>query len=314
MAGRAPAAAMDHGVAINFAVGGVAGCVSKAAVAPLTRLTALLQTQSLALQTASASAAPALYRPGAWPLLLDLVRSDGLRGLWRGNTAVLLHRSLQSGSCFAFTGLFKRAWEQHYDGRRMGRATSLAASCLGATFAVTCTHPLDVVKTRLVTERGRDGSRYYGGCANTLRLVLRDEGLRGLGRGLGVSLVATAPSVAMSFFLFDVFTLRMTGGHRAATLCEAATAGGAAGACASLLLFPLDLVKKQMQVMGSGGRPQAYSGAADALRKLYQVGVRRHGRVWAVRELYRGLPVELLKVIPGCGIKFCVNESLLKLV
>lgn len=306
--GSAPTATMDHSLAMTFATGGFAGCISKAAVAPLTRLTALLQTQSLALQTASCGSG----RIGAWHLMQEIIHSDGLRGLFRGNVAVLTHRAIQSGSCFVFTGFFKKNWEANH-GKRMGAVAGLTASCVGATCAVACTHPLDVVKTRLITERGCESTRYYRNSLQATRLILRDEGFCGLYRGLGVSLVSTAPTIGMSFFMFDKFTAMITGGQRSPTLVEAGLAGGASGAFASTLLFPLDLVKKQMQMMGACGKPQPYCNALDAMRKIYRVGSARHGRLGAVQELYRGLTVELCKVVPAVGIKFYMNELLLKI-
>lgn len=298
-----------HGHFATFISGGVAGCISKTCVAPLTRLTTLLQTQSLVV-TAGGDAA---VRHGAWCLLQDVWKQDGPTGIFRGNVVVLGHRLVQSGACFSFTGQFKKAWEQ-CAGKDAphSKLASLAASCLGASCAVCGTHPIDVVKTRLITERGSTGALYYRNTINAFRLLFQHEGVAGLYRGLGASLVSTAPTIAGAFFMFDTISSLITGGKRQPTPLEAMISGSAAGACASTLFFPLDLVKKQMQLMGHGGRHKAYTGTLDALRKIYTVGIARHGHLLAVRELYRGLLVELLKVVPGVGIMFSCNEWLQK--
>ena len=61
--------------------GGVAGGFAKSAVAPLERVKIIIQTS----QTTRAAAAP---RIGA--ILRDIVRSEGSKGLWKGNGASVL--------------------------------------------------------------------------------------------------------------------------------------------------------------------------------------------------------------------------------
>jgi hypothetical protein len=69
------------------------------------------------------------------------------------------------------------------------------------------THPLDLVKTRLMTQgvRGASGAQLYRGVASTLRTVAREEGLRGLGRGLRVRLFYNALFTAFGLTCFEAF-------------------------------------------------------------------------------------------------------------
>ena len=54
-----------------------------------------------------------------------------------------------------------------------------------AIIAISCTHPIDVVKTRLQVQ-GELGAadRAYSGIAGSLSTILKKEGVRGLYRGL----------------------------------------------------------------------------------------------------------------------------------
>lgn len=66
------------------------------------------------------------------------------------------------------------------------------------------TQPLDLVKTRLMTQGLRpSGLQMYRGVLHTIRTVVREEGLRGLSRGLGTRLVFTASFNAIGFPVFE---------------------------------------------------------------------------------------------------------------
>ncbi|CAE8653873.1 unnamed protein product, partial [Polarella glacialis] len=78
-------------------------------------------------------------------------------------------------------------------------------------------------------------------------------------RGLGVSLCSAVPTIAVNFALFDEFS-RIYGdlGLQSTPFLHALTAGASAGIVASSLLFPIDLIRRQMQMVGLGGRPRVY--------------------------------------------------------
>jgi len=80
--------------------------------------------------------------------------------------------------------------------------------------------------------------------------------------------------------------------------------GAASATSASTLLFPLDTLKKQLQVDGQHGRKQIYGGCRDACWKIFERG--------GLREFYRGLTMEVFKVAPGGAVLFVANDILLR--
>ncbi|CAJ1359427.1 unnamed protein product [Effrenium voratum] len=195
--------------------------------------------------------------------------------------------------------------------------------------AAVCTfHPLDVIKTRLMAQTRRE---YYSGVPDAARKICRDEGARGLRRrrspgseysdqglyrGIGVSLCSTTPSIAINFTAFEEFKslfskLGLEPGV-ALSLCS----GACAGSFASIVMFPLDLVRRQMQMVGVGGRPLVYANVRQAIRGVFITGVRRRRGcpLWwllGVREFFRGLVPELLKVAPHNAIMFSTQNQLI---
>ena len=64
-------------------------------------------------------------------------------------------------------------------------------------------YPLDLVRTRLSAQTK---TQYYTGIVHAMRTIVRDEGARGLYRGLGATLLQVTPSLAINYTAYG--TLR----------------------------------------------------------------------------------------------------------
>ena len=67
--------------------------------------------------------------------------------------------------------------------------------------------------------------------------------------------------------------------------------------------FPLDLVRRRMQLEGAGGRARVYN---TGLFGTFRCIIQNEG----VRGFYRGILPEYYKVVPGVGIVFMTYETL----
>mmetsp|Transcript_24936 Transcript_24936/g.78302 ORF Transcript_24936/g.78302 Transcript_24936/m.78302 type:complete len:90 (+) Transcript_24936:1-270(+) len=71
-----------------------------------------------------------------------------------------------------------------------------------------------------------------------------------------------------------------------------------------------------MQMVGLGGRPGVYANVPQAIRHIFLTGAgRSHGgratkTLLGLREFYRGLVPELIKVTPFNAIMFCTHNWL----
>ena len=179
--------------------GGAAGAVSKTVTAPLARLTILFQVDGLGANTRSLTTA-----------LRHVVASEGILSLWKGNGVTIIHRLPYSAINFwAYERLTEQLTTQlaewgvpegpgaHDVARRL-----VAGGCAGM-FACASAYPLDLVRTRLAAQTTR---RYYGGIIDCLRRIVADEGVTGLYRGLGATLVQVGPSLAINYCTYE--TLR----------------------------------------------------------------------------------------------------------
>src|SRR5271170_1605988 len=172
----------------------------------------------------------------------------------------------------------------------------------GAGFAsgiVTC--PLDVIKTKLQAQGGfatrNTGGNYlrsnkiYSGIIGTGRVIWRDEGLRGMYRGLGPMLLGYLPTWAVYLTIYEntrEYYFDMTGSWWVARCYSSLTAG----ACSTVLTNPIWVIKTRLmsqsnKAASDGMRaPWHYTSTFDAARKMY----RNEG----IRSFYAGLTPALL--------------------
>lgn len=179
----------------------------------------------------------------------------------------------------------------------------LAAGAGAGLVACATTYPLDLVRTRLATQTTTNVR--YTGMRHALRSIYTEEGAMGLYRGLGATLIGVAPSLAINFAAYDA--LRRHATHRAPSAPPAVlamAAGSAAGAVSALCCFPLDLVRRRMQLADAPGAAPSSSGPLGRMADVASEVARRDG----LRGFYRGIVPELAKVVPGVGIAFSVYE------
>jgi len=61
------------------------------------------------------------------------------------------------------------------------------------------TYPLDLVRRRIQVQAFMPGARQYGGMMDALRHIVREEGVRGLYKGMGACYLKVIPAMAISF-------------------------------------------------------------------------------------------------------------------
>lgn len=290
--------------------GGIAGALSKSCTAPLARLTILYQVDGLGHVATNTSQANKL---GISEILKRIVRQEGLSALWKGNGVTIVHRLPYSAANFWTYEKVNELWKQHLPAQgplAIGDvARRLVAGGIAGLSACTLAYPLDLVRTRLAAQTTH---HYYHGISHTVSTIVKQDGFRGLYRGLAATLTQVAPSLAINYAAYETLRNQMltirnnnsdTNSNRnTPSVAMSLACGSVAGLISSTATFPLDLVRRRMQLGGGGG------GGAHHQQQGYIQMFRNAIKTGGIRGLYAGILPEYYKVVPGVAIAFCTYE------
>ncbi|CAM8911007.1 unnamed protein product [Rhodiola kirilowii] len=295
----------------SLVAGGVAGGVSRTAVAPLERLKILLQVQN----------PHNIKYNGTIQGLKYIWRTEGFRGLFKGNGANCARIVPNSAVKFfsyeqASKGILYMYRQQ--EGNEEAQLTPLlrlgAGACAGI-IAMSATYPLDMVRGRLTVQTEKSPYQYRG-MFHGLSTIIRQEGARSLYRGWLPSVIGVIPYVGLNFAVYESLKDWLIksrpfglGEDTELSVVTRLACGAAAGTVGQTVAYPLDVIRRRMQMVGwkdassvvTGGKaPLEYTGMIDAFSKT----VRHEG----FGALYKGLVPNSVKVVPSIAIAFVSYE------
>ncbi|CAG8508160.1 21095_t:CDS:2 [Dentiscutata erythropus] len=298
--------AIKHLIAVDFIqietsklyfmniLGGIAGAVSRTVVSPLERMKILFQIQGV----------NAAYN-GIGPTLAKMWRDEGVIGFLRGNGTNIVRIVPYSATQFAAYEKYKRLLLE--EGKKeLDAPRRLTAGALAGITSVACTYPLDIVRTRLSVQSaslsGNEGQKKLPGIASTMRIIYVSEGgIMALYRGLGPTMLGVAPYVALNFHSYEVLRKYFTPVDRTSPpVAQKLLCGALAGSFAQTITYPLDVLRRRMQVTGMKEVNYKYKNTWDALMKL----LKDEG----IRGLYKGMVPNYLKVAPAISEKKKINN------
>lgn len=256
-------------------VAGTASSVaSRTTTAPLERLKFDAQTLSSTARRNLVTSAAAVYR------------REGIGGFFRGNFLHCL-RVFPAGavSCWVYNALDR---EGQSASQRLRQASFVAVA---TGFASVLTYPLDSLRTRWIAQVSHSSyERRYDRMMTLLVRIVRTEHFGSLYRGVLPMLYAVVPFTLVQSVTIDIIrdsTFEV--GKSAPAALDVAVAGAFASLAAQTVVFPLETVRRRMQIGFSRS-----SSTWSALRRI----VVREG----VGALYRGLTATCLKSVPSATV------------
>uniref|UniRef100_A0A2K6CVD5 Mitochondrial glutamate carrier 2 n=1 Tax=Macaca nemestrina TaxID=9545 RepID=A0A2K6CVD5_MACNE len=266
----------DLSITAKLINGGVAGLVGVTCVFPIDLAKTRLQNQH----------GKAMYK-GMIDCLMKTARAEGFFGMYRGG---LLRPPGRLGSrCERQLRLKEPDACSHRMQRNL--KMEMLAGCGAGMCQVVVTSPMEMLKIQL-QDAGRlavhhqgsasapSASRSYTtGSASThkrpsatliARELLRTQGLAGLYKGLGATLLRDIPFSIIYFPLFaNLNHLGFNELAGKASFAHSFVSGCVAGSVAAVAVTPLDVLKTRIQTLKKGLGEDVYSGITDCARKLW---------------------------------------------
>ncbi|CAL9002794.1 unnamed protein product [Prunus brigantina] len=270
-----------------FAAGAVAGAAAKTVTAPLDRIKILMQTHGIRVGQQSAKKVISFLEA-----ITMIGKEEGIKGYWKGNLPqvirIIPYSAVQLFAYEAYKKLFRGK-----DGELSLVGRLAAGACAGMT-STFVTYPLDVLRLRLAVEPG------YRTMSEIALNMLREEGVASFYYGLGPSLIGIAPYIAVNFCIFDLVKKSLPEEFQKKTEASLLT-GLVSASLATLTCYPLDTVRRQMQMKGT-----PYKTVLDAIPGI----VARDGLI----GLYRGFLPNALKTLPNSSIRLTTYDMVKRLI
>jgi solute carrier family 25 (mitochondrial phosphate transporter), member 23/24/25/41 len=187
----------------KFAAGGLAGMTSQFCVYPLDTLKFRLQSETiegglrghaLLVQTAKR-----MYADG------------GLRAAYRGLTMGLIgmfpYAAIEMGTFeflkSGFTKVKARRYGLHEEDAKPGNLATGAMGAFSGAFGATVVYPINVLRTRLQTQGTVMHPPTYTGIVDVAQKTFRNEGFRGLYKGLTPNILKVAPAMSITWICYE---------------------------------------------------------------------------------------------------------------
>lgn len=129
------------------------------------------------------------------------------------------------------------------------------------------------------------------GIWDVLRRTYIEERVLGLYKGLGGSLIQVVPNVSVNLSAYETLRSHWLARHPDQTspdLLGSVICGGTSGLISSTITYPIDLIRRRMQLQGQGGAPRTYTSYSDAINKTWRSG--------GLRAFFVGITAEYMKV------------------
>lgn len=298
----------------RLVAGGVAGFLAQGASYPLHVVRRRMQVQDLMggeVQYTSVRNA-----------LFTILRTEGLvKGLYKGGSLTLVKGPISASVGFAANDLLKAALASAHpdpercppavwtDGPEVVRDSTKALKqmspfehlmCGGAAGAMakSVIAPADRVKILYQTNAQRLFS--WRAVARTFTAIYRNTGPAGLWRGHCATLLQVVPKSAITYMTFDAYRQQICQVKAVDNVTARFIAGACAGATATSLTYPLDLMRARMAAHWDiNPRYPNYFGAFKAV-------IKEEGAL----ALFRGIRPTLLGIMPYAGLSFMAYETL----
>lgn len=182
--------------------------------------------------------------------------SEGVVALWRGNTANVIRYFPTQALNFAFRDTYKSmfAFKKERDGYWKWMAGNLASGGAAGATSLLFVYSLDYARTRLANDAKSakgGGDRQFNGLVDVYKKTLASDGIAGLYRGFGPSVLGIVVYRGLYFGMYDSIKPVLLVGPLEGNFLASFLLGWTVTTGAGIASYPLDTIRRRM-MMTSG--------------------------------------------------------------
>ena len=248
-------------------------------------------------------------------ILFTIHKIEGWRALFKGLGPNLIGVIPARAINFYTYGNGKRIISERFNDGNEAAWVHLCAAATAGIATGTVTNPIWLVKTRLQLDKsnaersGTQSVRQYKNSLDCIRQTLRNEGVRGLYRGLSASYLGVSEST-LQWVLYEQMKLylsrrqeRLLALGQKSTIWDRivdwngkVTAAGTAKFFAAIVTYPHEVVRTRLRQAPRQDGQLKYTGLIQCFKTIWKEE--------GMASLYGGLTPHLLRVVPSAAIMF----------
>ncbi|KAL2338082.1 hypothetical protein Fmac_012528 [Flemingia macrophylla] len=242
----------------------------------------------------------------AFSILRQMVAREGPASLYRGMGTPLASVSFQNAMVFQTYAILSRAFDSSVSVKDPPSYKGVALGGVGTgALQSLLLSPVELIKVRLQLQYTGHMTESEKGPIRLAKSIWRKEGLRGLYRGFGVTVMRDAPAHGLYFWSYEYIREQLHPGCRKSgeeSLNTMLIAGGFAGVASWISCYPFDVVKTRLQAQTPSSIE--YNGIVDCFKK----SVTKEG----FGVLWRGLGTTVARAFLVNGAIFSAYEISLR--
>eukprot|EP00551_Chaetoceros_affinis_P002805 CAMPEP_0203657896 /NCGR_PEP_ID=MMETSP0088-20131115/46548_1 /ASSEMBLY_ACC=CAM_ASM_001087 /TAXON_ID=426623 /ORGANISM="Chaetoceros affinis, Strain CCMP159" /LENGTH=381 /DNA_ID=CAMNT_0050519407 /DNA_START=42 /DNA_END=1187 /DNA_ORIENTATION=+ len=244
-----------------------------------------------------------------------IVQREGFLSLYKGLTAVYFGIIPKMAIRFLSFEQYREALQKIAGPPSSGAEYSTtvnftAGLASGLTEAVMIVTPAEVCKIRMqsqynsLMDPSQLARRKYTNVAQTAYVIVKEEGIGALYKGLVPTMMRQGCNQAVNFTMYNIFKRKLLEIQNTKELVhwQSLVLGGISGGFGPIVNNPLDVVKTRMQKQViKPGKPVKYTGIAQSIMMI----AKEEGTL----ALWKGITPRLMRIMPGQAITFMTYEA-----
>lgn len=241
-------------------------------------------------------------------LISQIARKEGIGSFWKGNAPAELLYVVYSGVQFSTLRLANQ-----FLGERIGikneQVKQVLAGGIAGSTATFVLYPLDFLRTRGAANLGPRPP-----LSTSIRHIYAHSGISGFYHGCSATTISVFPYMGLFFGTYS-YLRDSVNANKAGHYGSMFTASSIASVVSKAAVYPLDTIRKRVQVHGTRVRRDAlHAGYGNQYSHNFLKAGTQIVAKDGIKGLYRGLLVSLVKAWPVSFISIMVFEATLSVI